>query len=412
MCTLLTMPKVGYYAGLVASAMFAGRILSSFAIGRVGDVYGRKPVLIVGQIVIIVTNVGLGLATSLTAAIIWRFLSGALNGIIGTGKAMLNELCEGPKSKAKGMTVIGGTWGVGLIAGSALGGVLAQPADKWPSVFAGTLFETHPYFLPLLVSCVVPVITLPLTICFLPETTGRRATAGPQVHTVPIADAKEVEAVEEKVTLRMLVAQRAVRGGLVAYGLASLAEIMFQELFALWATLHAELGGLGFSSTDLGLALTASGTACFVVQVFFFPRIQARLGGPTRTFRLALYFAAGMTALFPLLGMARNAAALLWPLLLLLISLRISGILAGFTSSMLILNNSTDKGTGAVQGLATTVAAFFRVIGPLLVGPLFAVGVEKELPFPLDFHAVFLLTAAVAAAAAFASRMCKPASAT
>ena len=40
-------------------------------------------------------------------------------------------------------------WSLGLVLGSVIGGLLANPCDLYPELFAGFhLFHTYPYLLP------------------------------------------------------------------------------------------------------------------------------------------------------------------------------------------------------------------------------------------------------------------------
>lgn len=56
------------------------------------------------------------------------------------------------------------------IVGGFLGGVLARPAQQWPSIFTGTIFQTYPYLLPNLFCTAVVLFGLVVGILFLEET--------------------------------------------------------------------------------------------------------------------------------------------------------------------------------------------------------------------------------------------------
>lgn len=62
-----------------------------------------------------------------------------------------------------------------------------------------------------------------------------------------------------------------------------------------------------------------------------------------------------------------------------------------FSSSFLLIANSTthDK-TGAVNGLGQSAGSLARAIGPSLGGAMFAWSNTAGLPFPLDYHFVFI----------------------
>ncbi|CAL1386833.1 unnamed protein product [Linum trigynum] len=81
-------------------------------------------------------------------AVITRFLLGCLNGLHGPIKAYASEIFRA-EHQALGLSTIFTAWGIGLIIGPALGGFLAQPAEKYPTLFSkDSLFGRFPYFLP------------------------------------------------------------------------------------------------------------------------------------------------------------------------------------------------------------------------------------------------------------------------
>ncbi|GJR38481.1 zinc induced facilitator-like 1-like protein isoform X1 [Tanacetum coccineum] len=104
---------ISYYAGFVGSAYMIGRALTSIFWGAVADRYGRKPVILLGTTTVVIFNTLFGFSVNYWMAIITRFLLGFLNGLLGPIK-------------------ISTSWGTGLIIGPALGGYLAQPAEKFP----------------------------------------------------------------------------------------------------------------------------------------------------------------------------------------------------------------------------------------------------------------------------------------
>lgn len=99
--------SAGYYAGYLASAMMFGRLSSSIFWGRVADRIGRKPVLYVGSLSIIVFSLTFGLSLNIWMALGSRFLLGVFNPIVGIGKTLVSEVCS-KKHEATGMGIITG----------------------------------------------------------------------------------------------------------------------------------------------------------------------------------------------------------------------------------------------------------------------------------------------------------------
>ncbi|CAN0503188.1 unnamed protein product, partial [Scytosiphon promiscuus] len=64
----------GYYVGYVASAFTFGRFVSGYFWGRVTDVIGRKPVVIIGLLAVAVLPIVFSLSTSFAMAVSSRFV--------------------------------------------------------------------------------------------------------------------------------------------------------------------------------------------------------------------------------------------------------------------------------------------------------------------------------------------------
>lgn len=77
----------------------------------------------------------------------FRCLSGALNGNVAVIKASLGEITDETNS-TDAFALYALTWTVGSILGTALGGALAHPVQRWPALFGGwDVFRRHPYWL-------------------------------------------------------------------------------------------------------------------------------------------------------------------------------------------------------------------------------------------------------------------------
>ncbi|KAK1318784.1 Protein ZINC INDUCED FACILITATOR-LIKE 1 [Acorus calamus] len=160
---------IGYYAGYVGSAFMFGRTLTSIIWGMIADRYGRKPVIVIGIVSVVIFNTLFGLSTNFWMALSMRFLLGSLNGLLGPIKAYAVEVTR-KEHHAIGLSLVSTAWGIGLIIGPAVGGFLAQPAEKYPNLFSnGCIFARFPYFLPCLVISLFAVGVLIVSF-WLPET--------------------------------------------------------------------------------------------------------------------------------------------------------------------------------------------------------------------------------------------------
>jgi MFS family permease len=108
----------------------------------------------------IIFNTLFGLSTSFWLAISVRFLLGCFNCLLGVIRAYASEVVS-EEYNALSLSVVSTSRGIGLILGPAIGGYLAQPAEKYPNIFSqSSVFGRFPYFLPSLVISVYATAVL------------------------------------------------------------------------------------------------------------------------------------------------------------------------------------------------------------------------------------------------------------
>ncbi|CAM9287714.1 unnamed protein product [Ectocarpus sp. 8 AP-2014] len=204
--------EAGYYAGYVSSAFMVGRVGSSYFWGRFADSHGRLPVIYAGLTSMVVLSIAFGLSTSFVWALGCRFLLGVLNGLLGISKAMTSEVC-GKEHEATGMAYVLGCASIGLVIGPGLGGLLAEPATHYPTVFSESgLFGRFPYLLPNIVGAGIALTGLPFVFFFLKETRhvhNNRGDSSGEFKLLSLSEAGTVEtheaaAVEEGGMVEMI----------------------------------------------------------------------------------------------------------------------------------------------------------------------------------------------------------------
>ncbi|CBN75080.1 conserved unknown protein [Ectocarpus siliculosus] len=188
--------EAGYYAGYVSSAFMVGRVGSSYFWGRFADSHGRLPVIYAGLTSMVVLSIAFGLSTSFLWALGCRFLLGVLNGLLGISKAMTSEVC-GKEHEATGMAYVLGCASIGLVIGPGLGGLLAEPATHYPTVFSQSgLFGRFPYLLPNIVGAGIALTGLPFVFFFLKETRhvhNNRGDSSGEFKLLSVSEAGTVE---------------------------------------------------------------------------------------------------------------------------------------------------------------------------------------------------------------------------
>ncbi|KAK2623993.1 hypothetical protein QTJ16_006627 [Diplocarpon rosae] len=123
--------QAGLLVALFALAQFATSVpWASFA-----NRYGRKPTIMIGLVLSIVSNVGFGFSTTVPAVMCWRVLAGIGNGNIGVMRTMTAEIVVERKYQSRAFLLLPLVFNSGVVIGLALGGCLADPIVNLPWFF-------------------------------------------------------------------------------------------------------------------------------------------------------------------------------------------------------------------------------------------------------------------------------------
>ncbi|PKA48693.1 putative peptide/nitrate transporter [Apostasia shenzhenica] len=279
---------IGFYAGFVGSSFMLGRALTSVFWGMIADRYGRKPVIVIGLITLVIFNTLFGLSTRYWMAIGTRFLLGFLNGLLGPIKAYCVEVAR-PEYQAVGVSL---------------------PADKFPNLFSrDSFYGRFPYFLPcLFISFFAAVV---LASCYwLPETlhmhhykrTTTVTTEGLEgsFHGTELKiDLEDLEASDTP--SENLWTNWPLMSSIIVYCVFSLHDMAYTEIFPLWAESSKQYKGLEFSSQDVGEVLAISGFSLLAFQFFIYPPLEKILGHVNIS-RVAAMLAIPLTASYPFMA--------------------------------------------------------------------------------------------------------------
>ncbi|XP_028803348.1 protein ZINC INDUCED FACILITATOR-LIKE 1 isoform X2 [Neltuma alba] len=358
-----TEADIGSYAGYVGSSFMLGRGLTSVAWGIVADRYGRKYTILIGTVAVIVFNTLFGLCTSFWMAVITRFLLGGLNGSLGTIMAYCTEILP-EEYQATGLATYSSAWGIALVIGPALGGYLAQPVEKYPHIFPkGSLFDKFPYFLPCFVISAFALAVLVACI-WLPETLHK--------HNVSNESNKDAEAFENEITEKTvqkdenLFLNWPLMSSIIVYCVFSLHDITYAEVFSLWAVSPLELGGLNFTTDDVGNVLSISGFALLLYQIFLYPTME-KVCGTINLARIAAALTIPLLQSYPFIAMLSGFPLHLVITIASVLMLCIPAIID--TCLFLLQNRAVEQHQrGAANGIAMTAMSLFKAGGPALGG--------------------------------------------
>ncbi|CAC9885061.1 unnamed protein product [Aureobasidium pullulans] len=172
---------ISHQAGMLQGSFTAAQIITSILWGRAADQpgVGRKLVLNIGMIGTAIGCIGVGFSTSFHQAVVWRVLSGAINGTVGAARTMVAE-CTDKRWHPRAFLLLPAAFNVANVLGPILSGLLADPFISYPhlfgpnSTFGGAegiaWMKNHPYAAPNLLCSLLLVIEALLCTFFLNET--------------------------------------------------------------------------------------------------------------------------------------------------------------------------------------------------------------------------------------------------
>ncbi|MBU1226503.1 MAG: MFS transporter [Actinobacteria bacterium] len=298
--------------------------------GRISDRVGRRPVLLVAIAGSAVGSLVLGLAGSLAVLFVGRIIDGASGATVAVARATVADAAS-PTQRPRLMGLLGAAFGLGFVAGPALG---AAATLAGPSV-------------PFFAAAAISLLNLAAALARLPETrtaaaTMERSSAGWRDMSGPV-----------------------LRFVLITF-LALTGFSAFEATLALF-------GSDRFEMSESVVALVFAGLGVVFVGV------QGLAVGPV-TGRIGEAGALRLGVTLGIVGYLGIAAAGSWPLLagglgLLAVG---QGLLTPALSSAVAAAAPYDR-AGAALGLQHAAGGFARLVGPVLGGGLFTIA--GSLPF-------------------------------
>jgi predicted MFS family arabinose efflux permease len=175
--------SISRQAGLLVSLFALSQFATSVPWASVANRLGRKPSIIIGLVLSIISNIGFGFSTSIPAVMFWRVLAGIGNGNTGVMRTMTAEIVKERKYQSRAFLLLPLVFNSGVVIGLALGGCLADPIVNLPWLFGPTgvwnfssdpegvtWLRAFPFALPTLFNAGVLMVSLFFAIFFLKET--------------------------------------------------------------------------------------------------------------------------------------------------------------------------------------------------------------------------------------------------
>jgi len=339
-------------------AMAGASFIAAPLLGNLSDALGRRKVLLVALAGMAANYLVLALAGSVGMVIFGRVLTGLFGGSYGPAQAAVADITS-PEDRAKTFGMVSAAFGIGFIAGPALGGLLSGWGDTAPFYAALALsLANFLYGLWLFPETLKPELRRPFNLSRAnPFGAWKTAAASPGMR---------------RIALVLLLWQ--------------IASLVYPLTWSFWA-----IAQLGWSDQMIGLSFAVVGMVIALSQVFLTGRAVNRLGERNAA-QLGMIGAAAGFVGYALCGSTLVAG-------LLMSAIAVQSLVQ--PSLMAMLSRRADAAQqGEVQGLAAMIMGLGSIVGPvLLVKPMaWFTGPAAPVHFPgIAFAIAALVTVAAIA---------------
>ncbi|RXW25540.1 hypothetical protein EST38_g339 [Candolleomyces aberdarensis] len=410
--------KTGYYAGIVESTFFLSETLTVFAWGWLSDLLGRKPVLLMGPLGLSLAMLGFGLSTTFWPLVFFRACQGMFNGNIGVSKSVLAEITDSTNiADAYALTPI--MWSSGTTIGPTLGGVLSNPASRWPETFGRIpFFHHHPYFLPcaaaaliafssFFVSAIAMKETLPPskriklsslwrrdgntarddeTTPLLTDATSDHCAAIAVERAIPVSESEE----ERPPLSQLFIPPFVITVG--NYGLLAFVDMSVSALIPLVYSTPVEYGGLGMDPLKIGSIMGFFAIVNGAFSGLFLGSLVRRYG-TLNIYRTGIFTFFIVIGLFPVGSALARRAGGIDAFVISVVGIQFLSLVTMspcYASMMLmVIENCPNKLLlGSANGAAQMVTSGARAVAPAFASSLFSLSIQHNL---LGGYAVYYI---------------------
>lgn len=337
---------------MIAVVYAAGQFVAAPIIGKLGDRYGRRPVLLISILGQSLGYLVFGFGGSMGMLLLGRLIGGITAGNLSTANAYIADVSK-PEERAKNFALIGTAWSLGMILGPALGGVFGQISLEAPAFAAALL-------------ALVGLVT-----CFfiLPESLPAEKR---ELTPMRLRDLNPIASIFDMARLPGIGLLLLVNG---LFSFAFNGVMSTSTLFAIQK----------FSAVtwQLSLLLILMGIAIAISNTFVVPKVVPVLGEiKSCTLALislavtyaAIFFAPSFWMIFPLNMLASFSNSFIFPAIATLSTKKVA-----------------PQQIGTMLGVNTSVSSLTNILGPLWAGSVYD-GIFMGTPYWMG--ALILLAAA------------------
>jgi MFS transporter, DHA1 family, tetracycline resistance protein len=330
---------------LLLASYSAAQFVTAPIWGRASDRWGRKPILIASLAGTVASYLWLAYASDL-AHLFWaRILAGVMAGSLSAAFAYVADITD-ETNRSRGMGMIGAAFGLGFIAGPAIGGLLAGGDPK-----------NVDFFLPALVAVGFSGAALVLAGAVLKESLPRETRERLARESAGIGRGAFAVAMRQPGVISIL----------VLTFLAVFAFAGLEAVFALWTERT-----FGWGVQQNGYVFAFLGVISAAIQGGLLGRLVKRFGEAALVRQGFLTLAIG-------LGILPFATSL--PVLLIALMIATYGFsVATPALSTLLTLSAPQAAMGGVVGIGRSASTLARAVGPAFAGIVFA-WAGKDWPF-------------------------------
>lgn len=382
--------KVGFVSGLVESGMSLLQFASIYPWARASNVFGRRPVLLLGSAGIGLMAFLFGFSRNLAEMLFTRSLLGFFAGVIAVTQSFLGEI-----SDSTNKAIIVPAWSFclpfGTIVGPMIGGTFSNPADKF-SFLDTPILRQYPYALPGLVAAICSLLGVAFSYFFMKETllpeakeaskhSGETTSYGSIVAPAPA---------EAPLSAGQLIRVPALQSLIISGFALSFISFGYDTLFLLFAYTPVQVGGLGFNASQIAYCLSITASFYCFAQLAIAPILLSKYD-TAKLYHVCMSLWVLPYLILPLLNLTLwagmdesgqisfQARAMVWTGIVLgMVISRVAYLPFSFGIILAKEGAPNQASLGPTNGLVQMAMAFGKVLSPAIANSTFAASVESR----------------------------------
>jgi len=232
---------------------------------------------------------------------------------------------------------------------------------------------------------------------WLNETLDRDAVEKAARTKAKAAGTGNVTQVEDE-SLLQIVMQPTVLNVILGYFLHSFVGVISHEIVPVWVINSKADHGFEMETSEIGLLLSLVAPFQVIFQAWIYPELSKKWKF-IKLFRVCVVVYGGILFVQPCMAyLNMHPRWVVWPVFICAIAVTMCSRIGAFTCISVMVSNSCTKSVrGSINGVAQAASSAGRMLGPTVAGAIFAWSMNNGLPFPFNFHLIFIVLTLVCA---------------